>query len=382
MKLLPVICKFKFLCVGLGLGLAQLPAFANLGMTEIAVPPGPLAAELAGPVTVFYPTPAVESQLTLGAMSLRVAVDAPPQRGNGRLVLISHGSGGSPVVHADLARALVEAGFVVAMPQHRADNYKDPSRPGPDSWKLRPPEMSRAIDAVAADARLAPLLALDKVGAYGMSAGGHTVLSLAGGSWSPAGFRAHCEAHLLTDFQFCVGLTTQLSGGWLDGLKQWLARKIIALKFADAQPQSYADPRIAVAVAAVPAAADFDMASFEHPRMPLALVTARQDRWLHPQWHSDAVLKACGSADERPQADDLRRPPPEGVKKGRGGPSLSCEWLADLPLGGHGALLSPLPPGLSGLLGDLLNDPPGFDRAVLPELDRKIADFFKRHLLN
>ena len=28
---------------------------------------------------------------------------------------------------------------------------------------------------------------------------------------------------------------------------------------------------------------------------------------------------------ERPQADDLRRPPPEGVKKGRGGPSLSWE---------------------------------------------------------
>ena len=28
---------------------------------------------------------------------------------------------------------------------------------------------------------------------------------------------------------------------------------------------------------------------------------------------------------ERPQADDVRRPPPEGVKKDRGGPSLSCE---------------------------------------------------------
>ncbi|MCV2370570.1 dienelactone hydrolase [Paucibacter oligotrophus] len=324
-------------------------------MTEIAVPPGPVAAELAGPVTVFYPTPDPERLLKQGSMSLRVAPGAPPQRGNGRLVLISHGSGGSPVVHADLARALVEAGFVVAMPEHRADNYKDPSRPGPDSWTLRPAEMSRAIDAVAADARFAPLLALDKVGAYGMSAGGHTVLSLAGGRWSPAGFRTHCEANLLVDFQFCVGLTTQLNGGWLDGPKQWFASKVIALKFADAQPQSYADPRIAAAVAAVPAAADFDMASFAHPRMPLALVTARQDRWLNPQWHSDPVLKACGNG---------------------------CEWLADLPLGGHGAFLSPLPPGLSGLLGDLLNDPPGFERAVLPEIDRKIADFFKRHLLN
>ena len=49
-------------------------------------------------------------------------------------------------------------------------------------------------------------------------------------------------------------------------------------------------------------------------------------------------------------------------------------------VGGHGAPLSPLPPGLSGLLGDLLNDPPGFDRARMVDVDRKIAAFFRRHL--
>jgi hypothetical protein len=52
-----------------------------------------------------------------------------------------------------------------------------------------------------------------------------------------------------------------------------------------------------------------------------------------------------------------------------------------LPTGGHGALLSPMPPGLSGILGDLLNDPPGFDRAELPEVDQKIAAFFRKRLL-
>jgi hypothetical protein len=40
-----------------------------------------------------------------------------------------------------------------------------------------------------------------------------------------------------------------------------------------------------------------------------------------------------------------------------------------------------LPPGLTGLIGDLLNDPPGFDRAALPEVDRKIVAFFRKHLL-
>jgi hypothetical protein len=55
--------------------------------------------------------------------------------------------------------------------------------------------------------------------------------------------------------------------------------------------------------------------------------------------------------------------------------------IADVPNGGHGALLSPLPPGLTGLVGDLLNDPRGFDRAVLPDIDRKIVEFFRKHLL-
>jgi hypothetical protein len=59
----------------------------------------------------------------------------------------------------------------------------------------------------------------------------------------------------------------------------------------------------------------------------------------------------------------------------------ACERLADFATGGHGALLSPLPPGLSGLVGDLLNDPPGFDRAELPAVDRKISGFFRKLLL-
>jgi predicted dienelactone hydrolase len=121
-----------------------------------------------------------------------------PARGNGRLIVMSHGSGGSPWVHSDLARTLVDMGFVVAVPEHRGDNVKDHSTPGPESWRRRPAEVSRAIDAVAQDSRFKPLLALDKVGVYGMSAGGHTALSLAGGRWSPAHFKERVSATSLT----------------------------------------------------------------------------------------------------------------------------------------------------------------------------------------
>lgn len=328
-------------------GPARASVGLSVGLTQMA------ATDRDGPVTLFYPSSDPVQPAWRGFVTLNMANNGTPVPGNRRLVVISHGSGGGPWVHSDLARSLVQSGFVVAVPEHRADNSKDESRPGPDSWALRPAEVSRAIDSVGRDPRFAALLDLGKVGVYGMSAGGHTALTIAGGRWSRTGFKQHCEAHLAEDFHSCVGLATRLTGGVFDGLKKWVALAIIRLHFADVTPITHHDPRVAAVVAAVPAAADFDMASFTAPRVPLALVTAQQDRWCTPRFHSDRVLQAC----------------------------KTCEHLAALPTAGHGALLSPLPPGFTGLLGDLLNDPPGFDRSVLPEVDRKVTAFFDRHLL-
>jgi predicted dienelactone hydrolase len=340
---------FKFarhIAAAIVLSIFTLSALASVGLTTLP------ATALDGPVTVYYPSSAHAQIITRGPFKLALAEQGSPVAGNGRLIVISHGSGGSPWVHADLARSLVEAGFVVAMPRHRGDNSVDNGHPGPESWVQRPAEVSRAIDAIGRDARFAPLLNLEKVGMYGMSAGGHTALSLAGGQWSPMGFRQHCEAHLAADFQTCVGLITRLTGGLFDGLKQWGALAVHRIKFDDATPKVHTDTRIAAVVSAVPLAGDFDMASLATPRVPLALVTAQQDRWLIPKFHSDRVLAAC----------------------------KTCVHLADLPTGGHGAYLSPLPPGLTGLVGDLLNDPPGFDRSVMVEVDKKITAFFAQHL--
>jgi predicted dienelactone hydrolase len=341
-------CRLGMLSALALAGPASQAAQASVGLAQIDAP------GLEGPVTLYYPTAADAERVTRGPFHLQLAPRAQPKRGNGRLVVISHGSGGGPWVHADLAAELVRRGYVVAVPLHRGDNHADPTRPGPDSWAQRPAEVSRTIDAVAADARFAPLLALDRVGVYGQSAGGHTALSLAGGRWSRAGFRRHCDAHLAEDFPACVGLMLRLTGGWADGLKQWAARTVIGLVFRSDEPRAHDDPRIAAVVAGNPYAADFDMASLAQPRVPLGLVTTRRDAWLKPAFHGDRVLAAC-----RPR----------------------CEHLADMAEAGHGALLSPLPPGLHGLIGELLNDPPGFDRVTaVPEVERRIADFLDRHL--
>ncbi len=333
---------------GAALALATSGAHAALGLAAIA------ATARDGPITVFYPTDAAARALVRGPFTFDLALDAAPKAGNGRLVVFSHGSGGGPWVNADVARALVDEGFVVAVPEHRGDRHGDDGHPGPESWNIRPGEVVRAIDAVGGDPRFAPLLRLDKVGLYGMSAGGHTALSLAGGRWSPAAFTRHCEAHIAEDFHSCVGLLTQLTGSPLDEVRKALALAVIRHRFgADDRPRSDGDTRIAAIVASVPYAADFDPASLAQPRVPLGLVTARHDRWLTPRFHGDRVLAAC-------------RP---------------CERIADVADGGHGALLSPLPPGMTGLAGDLLNDPPGFDRAAtMPAVFRAIARFFDAHL--
>jgi predicted dienelactone hydrolase len=335
----------KQLIAGLLL-LAAAWAQAGVGLTELPGQQGD------GPVTVFYPSSAADQATTRGPFTLQLAPNGPEVRGNGRLVVLSHGSGGNPWVHADLARTLVAAGFTVAMPEHRGDNYRDPSTPGPKSWKMRPAEVSRAIDAVAADPRFAPLLQLDKVGMYGMSAGGHTALSLAGGRWSPSQLLRHCEAHLDEDFQTCVGLALQLRGDFLDGTKKTLARTVMRQRLDDTQWYTHTDPRIRAVVAEVPFAVDFDMSSLAAPPVPLGIVQAGQDRWLTPRFHSGTVLAAC----------------------------KTCELVADVPSAGHGSLLSPQVPRLSGLAADLLNDPPGFDRALVPPVHGRITAFFVRQL--
>src|SRR5262249_48349090 len=79
-----------------------LSAQASVGFTQIA------GHAPDGPVTVFYPSAGQSRTMTRGPFALDVARDGDPARGNGRLVVISHGSGGSPWVYYDLGKTLVE----------------------------------------------------------------------------------------------------------------------------------------------------------------------------------------------------------------------------------------------------------------------------------
>lgn len=331
-------------------GLVQLPATATHGR-----------------VAIVYPSASAPQAVRRMGQEFRLAQDGAPQLGNGRLVVLSHGSGGSPWVQLDLAQALVQRGYTVAMPVHQGDNWGDYADAGPVAWTRRPQEVSQAIDAVAADARFAPLqLDMQRVGVYGMSAGGITALVLAGAQWSPARFAAHCDAHAQDDFALCGGLAMELTGGWLDGFKLWLDRLVVRFKFGDdTQLRSAHDARIAAIVAAVPVAAPIDPATLAPPRVPLGLVRAGRDLWLVPRFHIDAIRPACDAARL-----------PDGPARGQPG----CTLLIDMPGAAHGSILSPQPPGLPPRAARVMDDPPGYDRSEIPRAYAAIVQFFDQQL--
>lgn len=133
---------------------------------EEAFAPDPDDKPLA--VRIWYPSNSNQPNVVLG--------DQLP------LIIISHGAGGSNADHEDTARALAEAGFVVAAITHTGDNYKDLSyvRQG-KQLIVRPRHVTRTVDYMLTSWHAHQKLDSSRIGMFGMSAGGFTALVVAGG---------------------------------------------------------------------------------------------------------------------------------------------------------------------------------------------------------
>lgn len=334
--------------IGLLLGMLLLGPLSHAGMGVTVIN----KADSKAPITVFYPSSNPEASVQRAVFNIQAAVDGTPVQGNRRLIVFSHGSGGSPWPMSDLARTLVEAGFVVAMPEHEGDNYHDTHLQGPSTWKIRPSEISAAIDSLQRDPRFTSLIDFNHVGAYGSSAGGLTVLTLAGGQWSPANFKRFCSENMKENFPACMGLIFTLHGDMWDGLKIAIARIAHTLLFSDETMQSHNDPRIKAVVASMPMAAPLNMASMAKPRVAVGLIQADLDAWLAPRFHVGALRAVCSN----------------------------CTLVADMPSAGHGSLLSPWPKELAQSITPMLVDPPNFLRSDVEVVYRKISQFFVEKL--
>ncbi len=147
-------------------------------------------------IGVSYPTDARPLPTTLLGLNLiSVARDAPIAGNALPLVVISHGNGGGPGSHVDLALALAQRGFVVAAPMHTGDNYADESALESARWLVdRTLHIHSAIDYMLniwpdhdrIDAR--------RVGMFGFSAGGFTALTAVGGQPDLRLIASHCSA--------------------------------------------------------------------------------------------------------------------------------------------------------------------------------------------
>src|SRR5215475_1764322 len=128
---------------------------------------------------VWYPTSHASRPTRFGPYTLDVAPGAPPAGGRHRLVMISHGTAGDPLSHAQLGMALARQGYVAAAPRHAKDNSRDWSGVGTyEVWYGRPRQISEGIDALLADRTLGTVIDPDRIAVIGHSAGGYDALPI------------------------------------------------------------------------------------------------------------------------------------------------------------------------------------------------------------
>ena len=265
------------------LSLAATLSHAQVGMRKM------VSGDM--PITVTYPTASPSLPITNGPFTIHAAKDAEPLAAppaSRRLIVLSHGTAGSTDNDHDLAATLARAGFVVAQPLHRGDNFKDFSQAGPGSWRTRPGDVTETINALAQDPLLGPQLDLQHVGVHGMSAGGGTGIMMAGGQWRMWELVQHCAHHLDEDIGFC------LNGLAAHPLKQALRKAQFAMSRlfltednasasmkmlqggqSPSQSQdSRPDPRITAVSVAVPLGVIFTPESLARIRIPALLLNA------------------------------------------------------------------------------------------------------------
>lgn len=227
-------------------------------------------------IGIWYPSSGMPTPLRTGLSSQDVVVGGSLPQRHHALVVISHGTGGDFAGHADTAVALARAGFIVAALTHPGDNWRDTSRA--TQIEQRPAALSALISYMLADWAGHAAIDPKRIGAFGFSAGGFTVLAAAGGRPDLGRFAPHCAEH--PSFFDCTLLKAQprgVTGAWPE----------------------LRDTRIAAIVVAAPALGfAFDRDGLAKVRVPVQLWRADDDRILPPPYYADAVRAALPVSPE------------------------------------------------------------------------------------
>lgn len=135
------------------------------------------------PMLVLYPTETPEKEESIGPYKLDVSIDGKLQDKAHPLVVISHGTGGTPLVYRNLAKNLAKNGFIVAMPEHPFNNVKDNQLENTTTiLESRPKNITQAIDWFYNAESFKDHVNFDEISIIGHSMGGYTAIAVAGGT--------------------------------------------------------------------------------------------------------------------------------------------------------------------------------------------------------
>lgn len=307
-----------------------------------------IAGDVPTTVALFYPTAVAGRLVAMGPWQPVVTPGAPasaaPLRG---LILLSHGTGGTELNHHDLGTRLARDGYLVAAVRHAGDNWQDRSLVTSGRYfSERPRQLSRVLDALLASPEWGARIPAGRIGAVGHSAGGYSVLALAGAQAEPARAAQHCQT-VQDDPGFC-SLAKNSSLG--PAGSQWAASPSAAASAGapDADLVGVADARITAAVVMAPMAVVLTPQSLAAVRVPVRVLIAEKDAVLSTPYHGGHVLAHLPGARGRTVAG-----------------------------AGHFAFMAQSTMPLPSAAGDAAANPPGFDRpAFLAELDEEVAGFF------
>lgn len=211
-------------------------------------------------VQLLYPTRAAEQLVPFGPFQLSLALDAPLEGRERALIVISHGTGGTPWTHRGLGAHLARAGFAVALLQHPGNCRGDDGLAfTAQNLENRPRHVHLAIDAALADERISR----HGVGLIGHSLGAYTALAVAGGK--PTAFPRETS---------------------------------------DGQPHALhvaRDPRVRALVLLAPATAWFkDEGALAEVEVPILMLTGELDSIAGP-FHAQIVERGLGDASRLEQ---------------------------------------------------------------------------------
>jgi predicted dienelactone hydrolase len=304
-----------------------------------------IAGDTPTTVALFYPTAVADRVVPMGPWLPVVAPGAPASDAQLKgLILISHGTGGTELNHHTLAARLAREGYLVAAVRHAGDNWQDRSLINSGRYfSERPNQISRVLDALLASPEWGARIPIEHIGAVGHSAGGYSVLALAG-----AQAEAHRSVQHCRTVQDDPGYCTLAKGAAGTEASSMQAAPAPSAAAPGARPVSVPDRRIRAVVALAPMAVVFTPESLASITVPVLVIVAEQDVVLNGKYHGGYVVANL----------------PRAQASTAGG-------------AGHFAFMAQPTFPLPSAAGDAAANPPGFDRAVyLQALGEQVAEFF------